>query len=511
MPRVQLHAIALALAVSALVVAMPLQPVATEESRSALSIDDVYQAGQRLLKLSKDEADTAAALKLLFAAADQGHAGAALEVGTLYLVGGRGAKADPAIAKSFLERAVAGGLVEAFVRLGSAMVQGKGLPSSAAKGVEYLLAAADRGSAEAAVTLAEVYLKGAPDMPPHPGKARIYLDRAISGGNERAPFVLGRALVRGDGLPPDPLEGVAILKSELEGGRNAAGAAFELGSFYLSGGRGIAPDPKLAADYLDQAIAKDHGYAAIVLARALIKGEGLRADPKRGVALLEKQIDDGRSVGDAALELGTLYLKGTKGIRPDGRKARAYLEQAAAAGKSDAVVTLARALMRGDGVPVDVAAGVDLLDQQIAAGKNIGAIAFELGSHYLKGGDGFAADPVQAKAYLERAAASGHGYAPILLGLSMIRGEGVPLDVEAGIAILESQTDHGASAANAAFELGLLYLNGSNAISRDTERARTYLEKATAAGHESAPIEIRRGRCGKGNQPDLSDWRDVNA
>ncbi|WP_175478567.1 SEL1-like repeat protein, partial [Bauldia litoralis] len=260
---------------------------------------------------------------------------------------------------------------------------------------------------------------------------------------------------------------------ELAAAAGLATAANELGRFYLAGGGGIAADAGKARAYLDQAIAAGNSYSGIVLGQVLIRGEGLPQDVPAGIALLDAQIPGG-NVAAAAGELGRLYLTGGGGIAADAAKARAYLDQAIAAGNSYSGIVLGQALLRGEGLPQDVPAAVAALAAQIPDG-NVAAAASELGRFYLTGGGGIAADAGKARAYLDQAIAGGNGYSGVVLGQALIRGEGLPQDVPAGIRALKSQIPDGNVAA-AAGELGRFYLAGGGRVAADAGKARAYLD-----------------------------------
>lgn len=450
--------------------------------------------GQALLKGEQLAFDPAAGIALLEdqIAADRNAADAAFTLGTFFLTGAGDVAADGERARAYLERAMAAGHPLAPVVLGGALLEGDLIDIDASAGLALLNAqiAAGNNIADTAFLIGSFYLTGGGDVAADPARARDYLERAIAAGHGYAPVLLGQALLKGDQLVPDPAAGIALLDAQIADGKNVADAAFNLGSFYLGGGDGVAADPSKARLYLEKAVAAGHGYAPIVLGQELLKGDRITADPAAGVALLEGQVGDGVNIADAAFNLGAFYLTGGGGVAADGEKARAYLGQAIAAGHGYAPIMLGLELLKGDQIAADPAAGIALLEEQIAAGKNVAPAAFGLGTFYLNGGGGIAADGEKARASLERAMAAGHGYAPIVLGQALLKGERIPIDVIAGIDLLEGQAETGNNVADATFALGTFFLSGGGGVGPDGEKALGFLEQAVEAGHGYAPIVL---------------------
>ena len=88
-------------------------------------------------------------------------------------------------------------------------------------------------------------------------------------------------------------------------------------------------------------------------------------------------------------------------------------------------------------------------------------------------------DVVTAMQYLKRAASAGHGDAQYLLGYILDKaGEN-----ETAMGYYQSAFDNGN--ADAAFELGTMYVS-ADGVERDLEMARSWYEKAAAAGNNRA-------------------------
>lgn len=416
---------------------------------------------------------------------------------------------------------------------GRALLRGDGVAADPTVAVAFLIAAADSGPdiGEAAYELGEAYRKGAFGLKADPDEARSYLAQATNAGHLPAAITLGRVLIAGDGVEADPKLGIALLEAQLAIPRNAGGAAYELGRFYLKGTDGFEADPGKARNYLQAAVDAKHGRAAVLLGRSLLRGQDMPADPEAGAAILRNEVDHGKEASAAAFELGSFYLKGSDAAPPEPVIAGDYLARAIDAGHPDAAYTLGRALLRGEGMPVDVAAGVELLALHASKSKKPGPAAMLLGQFYLKGSAEAPADPAKARVYLDQAVKAGEKDAPLTLARALLKGEGLPEDPEAAIAILESQIAGDKDVAAAAYELGQYFLRVSRAegspaeaqgdsdpsgeldgdvdvygfplrsfssaaveasASESQAQARAYLERASAAGHKDAAVVLGR-------------------
>ncbi len=99
------------------------------------------------------------------------------------------------------------------------------------------------------------------------------------------------------------------------------------------------------------------------------------------------------------------------------------LQQAAAKGNPKAEAALGEMLLRGDGITVDEARGVALLEKAARAGHS--AAAFRIGMLLTNGDAGVAKDPTRALEYFRAAAAGGEAEAFYNLGVAHSTGRGV--------------------------------------------------------------------------------------
>ena len=341
-------------------------------------------------------------------------------------------------------------------------------------------AGADGGAA--AYRLGKTFLNGSATVQADPTKARSYLEQAMSAGHPTAGTLLGQALLRGKGLTIDAAAGVAVLKTQIESGRDVAAASYEIGAFYL---RQTPPDVAAARPFLERSIKEGSEGAALALGRALLSSSHA-GDVKTGLGLIEKQARKGKNVAIASYALGQFYLRGGAGVPADSRKARTYLGEAVSQGYQRAQFVLGQALLHGSGA--DPQAGIKMLQEQIAKGNDVGAAAYELGAFYLDGSDTFRPDGPKALAYLEQAIAAGKKDARLLLGRALIRGD-IAGDLQKGAGLLESWiTDNADRSSWVMIELGRFFLSGDPAV--DPQKGRQYLERAADAGNSAAFLEL---------------------
>ena len=82
-------------------------------------------------------------------------------------------------------------------------------------------------------------------------------------------------------------------------------------------------------------------------------------------------------------------------------------------------------------------------------------------------------------AWLERAAATGHGSAAYEVGRRKLEGDGIEQDIPGGLALIQKAAEQGHG--GAMYALGKLYRDGT-AVPQDKAMARTWFERAQAAG-----------------------------
>lgn len=144
---------------------------------------------------------------------------------------------------------------------------------------------------------------------------------------------------------------------------------------------------------------------------------------------------------EALYRLAMLYDSGYDSISPDTIRSTMLYRLAAEAGHTDAQNYLGYRLYRGDGVPRDIPAALQWLENSAIAGnpRAAGNLGF-----LLLYGDGVEHDPANAAFWLQRAADEGVTTALSMLGDLYLEGSGVPQD-----------SVHAAALYRQAFESGL--------------------------------------------------------
>ena len=135
-----------------------------------------------------------------------------------------------------------------------------------------------------------------------------------------------------------------------ESGQTSAEAA--VGQMYFEG-KGVKPDPKEAARWLEPAASKGNARAQFLLGKLYLSGEGVAAaDPVKAAALTKAAADQG--LVDAQVDTCAYYYQGV-GVPKDLVQAYLYATLAAQQGSEDGTSILT--LLNQDMKPEDVAKG----------------------------------------------------------------------------------------------------------------------------------------------------------
>jgi hypothetical protein len=143
-------------------------------------------------------------------------------------------------------------------------------------------------------------------------------------------------------------------------------ASTALGVIY-QGATGMPPNPSVARQHYERAMAANVPMAANNLGNMCEKGEGLAADATKARELFALGAGQGLSL--AMYNLGRCLMTGIGGPK-DAKKALEWLSRAVEKGDDDAMVFLARACFTGSGVPVDRYKAGHLLNKAADAGNN---------------------------------------------------------------------------------------------------------------------------------------------
>ena len=163
----------------------------------------------------KRKGDHAAAASLFRQAAEEGHGGAAYELGLAYAKG-RGVKRDLDRSATWINRAAARGEPRGQYLLGASYFAGNGVPQDYARAAENLAAAATQGHARAQYLLAKSFADGL-GVPKDPAWAARWYGKAARQGHIEAQYAYGVVWAAGLGRPQNIERGYFWLSIAAEG------------------------------------------------------------------------------------------------------------------------------------------------------------------------------------------------------------------------------------------------------------------------------------------------------
>lgn len=258
----------------------------------------------------------------------------AKEVLGLCLVAGPDASQQPR-GLQLLREAAEAGSIAACRKLAAASAHGVlGLTRSDSESRRWLTMAADKGDADAALSLARLERRiEVPDV----HAARKWYEQAARNGSDDAAYELAVLLERGSGgFRKDPEAAARWMQQAAEAGLPSAQLHFALMKL---GGNGRSASPEEAFTWASKAAAKGHADASAQVAFHLVTGTGCRRDAAQARTWAERSANAGSVHGQTLL--GLLLLRGD-GSPSDPAGAQKWLEKAHATGHAQATLELAR-------------------------------------------------------------------------------------------------------------------------------------------------------------------------
>jgi TPR repeat protein len=162
--------------------------------------------------------DPAQAFRQFFEAAEQGHAGAQLEVAKEYLNDEGAVPVDFETAVGWLRKSEAQGNLDARANLGWCLANGYGVTRDPVKAEALMRDAAGKGNLLAMSGLARIHSGDVEGFEANPAEAfRWYLESAAQ-GDRSGQYNLGRSYLHGVGTRVDPTEGWAWIERAAEQG-----------------------------------------------------------------------------------------------------------------------------------------------------------------------------------------------------------------------------------------------------------------------------------------------------
>ncbi len=194
---------------------------------------------------------------------------------------------------------------------------------------------------------------------------------------------------------------------------------------------------------------------------------------------------------EANHRLGLVFAEGLAGTPRNDQRGAEYFEKAANAGHRRAQINLGILYLRGQGVTRDLVQARAWLEK--AAATEDPAALYTLGRAMEERDETIAADSIRAADLYRRAAQKGHALASLRYGLAMVDGIGVKRDPNGAQAWLLQANDSGVP--EAALALGDLSARtpasrDKEANARIVERAVGWYEVAARAGVPSAQFKL---------------------
>ena len=346
------------------------------------------------------------------AAAKQGLAEAQYNVGRCYLAG-YGVEKNQHLALDFFQLAAGQDLPPAQLETAELLLNGIAAVPDAApprqavapdetRAVKLLEKAAAQHYAPAMTRYAEYLIKKH-----HPQVQQIIalLERAITGGDRRAPVILADFLLSRNDKYRDEVRARRLLEN------NAAG------------------DPAVMAKL---AFAVEHGF-------------GAPPDPEKAFDLYRKALEK-VFIPSAASRLANYYYSGSYGVRQNIPQALELYTRAAAAGIPEAITRLGICSKNGIGMQVDKEKAFELFFQ--AAKMDDPPAQYELGVCFANG-EGTVADQQGAFYWFNQAAMRYEPRALLESGKRYLSGNGTAPDAEKALAYLEQAYANGMNEAGA--------------------------------------------------------------
>jgi uncharacterized protein len=336
---------------------------------------------------------------------------------------GIGVLPDLEQAAEFYGKAAQGGVNNARAKYGFMLLNGIGVKQNKVEGETWLRRAALAGDPEAALTVANIYVRGDDDLPPHFAEAAQWFRVAAEGGSRSAARALAILHLTGAGTPRDPDEAAKWFRKAAEAGDVVAQS--DLAELMRRG----QTNPRFTEaapvhDWFEQAAEAGDAAAAYNFAVCLAEGVNLEKDEARAAYWFRKAAE---TVADAAYAYATALEHG-RGVDKDEVAARDWMMRAAEAKLPVALLNLGRMHNMGVGGPHDDEAAKQCFEQAAEAGE-VHAM-FVLGALH-GGGHGIATDRAISLAWYRKAAVSGHAGAALMLGKYLRLGIATPVDLDA--------------------------------------------------------------------------------
>ncbi|MFT5796424.1 MAG: TPR repeat protein [Candidatus Azotimanducaceae bacterium] len=365
-----------------------------------------------LLSIPAPNRDPERSATLFSNAAARGNAEAQYYLGLFYKTGQGGIAQDEIAAFNWFLAGSEGGNKEAQFELARAYSQGSGTTQNNTESLRWLTESANNGQTDAEYSLAAAYDTGA-GVGQSDAEAAEWFHRAAESGHILSQRDLGTKYLQGNSaLKPDAAKALRWLEAAAKAGD--PGAMYNLAVSYAAGTT-LPKDDTKAFSFFQNASDRKLPRATLALAGMVEAGRGTTASLEKAIPLYELAGQQGSS--KAALRLAALTISGALDDVATPYQATPWVMTAVRAGDENAISWMLAQAQEGVR-PAQAAFGQWLLGQTGQAEEGITLMKqaalsghvpsqFRLGEAYTTG-DGANLDYVQAHAWLNIAAASGH-------------------------------------------------------------------------------------------------------
>jgi TPR repeat protein len=184
-------------------------------------------------------------------------------------------------------------------------------------------------------------------------------------GDLEARYQLGRACLRGEGVPRNLPEAHALLKAAAEAGHAEAQGAY---GYMLARGLGAPLDETAGCEWIKKSAETGVVSSQLNLGIMTLRGQGTPRDPSAGLTLIQKAAEQGNL--EAQVRLAEAYYFGEDGLIPKSpEKAAPWALKAAERGSAWAQNLVGNMKEHGLGVPRDPAGAVSFFRKAAAQGE----------------------------------------------------------------------------------------------------------------------------------------------
>ena len=339
----------------------------------------------------------------------------AIDPDTLFYIGKQAHEnADYAKAIENYTQAAEGGSLDAIIALANMYYSGEGVERDYAKALTYSRQAAELGDTGSYTMLGEMYENGN-GVEQDYEKALEYYKKAADLGDLEAMLSVADMYYSGKQVPQD--YEMAAAYYEKAAGENSVAALIKLAQMHEKG-LDVSHNYTMAADYYEKAANLGDVQAMMAVAKMYYDGIYVDQDYSRAATYYEMAAADDNP--SAMNNIGAMYYLG-QGVEQSYAKAAEYYKQAAALDSSSAAYNLAGMYEKGYGVDQNYEQAKEYYELAIRLG-DIDAI-YSLGLLYYggvisDGSDNFA----KAAEYFKRAAEQGNEKAEEILAKMKERG-----------------------------------------------------------------------------------------